>query len=130
MINRKLWTDTFTLLSGGVSLGLFALFYWWLDAAGPDARSAKARWWLTPALVYGSNAILAFALYTLLLSFQSVYRLPGAHHPANWMPGSTYTALCAKFGPSNVSLLYGLLAVLLVMSFLWPLYRKKIFLKL
>ena len=73
---------------------------------------------------------LGFALFTLLLSFQGLYRLPCAHRPANWMPGSTYTALSAELGPSNVYLLYGIFAVLLVMSFLWPLYRKKIFLKL
>ena len=130
VINRKLWTDTFAMLSGGVSLGLFALSYWWLDGAEPGAQSPRPSRWLTPALIYGSNAILGFALYSLLLSFHGLYRLHGAHQPANWLPGSIYTALSAAIGACNVSLLYGLLAVLLVMSLLWPLHRKEIFLKL
>lgn len=130
VINRKLWTDTFMLLSGGISLGVFALSYWWLDGAHPERPRSKPAPWLTPALIYGSNAILGFALYVLVLGFHGLCPLPGAHQPANWMPGSAYTALSASVGAYNASLLYGLLAVLLVMGLLWPLYRKKIFLKL
>ena len=128
VINRKLWTDSFMLLSGGVSLALFALFYLCIDSTG--AEKLRGKWWLTPALVYGSNAILGFVLYTILLGLHGLFRLPGAHAPANWLPGSTYTKLCGWIDPYNVSLLYGLLAVGLVMALLWPLYRKKIFLKL
>lgn len=82
IINRKLWTDSFTLLSGGVSLGLFAMFYLWLDGAGPGVKEVRARWWHIPALVYGSNAILGFVLYTLLLVLHGLYRIHGAHAPA------------------------------------------------
>ena len=127
VINRKLWTDSFALLSGGVSLGLFAVFYCWLDGG---LRASGGRRLLTPALVYGSNAILGFVVYSLLLSVHGLYRLPGAHRPANWLPGAAYTSLSEWINPYNVSLLYGLAAVGLVMSFLWPLYSKRIFLRL
>ena len=94
------------------------------------AKSVPEVWWLTPALVYGSNAILGFALYSILLAVHGIFRLPGAHAPANWLPLSTYTTLCDWVGPYNVSLLYGLLAVGFVMALLWPFYTRKVFLKL
>ena len=127
VINRKLWTDSFMLLSGGVSLALFALFYLWLDAS-PSGR--RAGWWRTPALVYGSNAILGFVLYTVLLVLHARYRVPDAHAPAYWLPAPTYAKFSRWINPYNLSLLYGLAAVVLVMALLWPFHRKKIFLKL
>ncbi len=129
VINRKLWTDSFALLSSGVALGLFAAFYFLLDGSH-GAGKVRARWWLTPALIYGSNPILGFVLYTLVLDLQGMYRLPGAHGPANWLPGPVYAQLCAWINPYNVSLLYGLLAVAVVMGLLLPFHHKKIFLKL
>lgn len=128
VINRKLWTGSFTLLSSGISLALFALCYLWLDRGDRGQRPAPL--WLTPALVYGSNAILGFALYTILLALHARYPLADAHVPAYWLPGAAYAALGGWIGPYNASLLYGLLAVAIVLALLWPLYRKKIFLKL
>ena len=130
VINRKLWTDSFTLLSGGVSLCSFAVLYPLLD--GVTARNNKRRgaWWLKPALVYGSNAILGFVLYSLLLVISKLTRIPGSHSPAFWLPGGAYRTLCAWIDPYNVSLLYGLLAVGVILALLWPLYQWKIFLKL
>lgn len=129
VINRKLWTDSFALLSSGISLGLFAIFYFWLDGTS-HGKERRRSWWLTPALVYGSNAILGFALYSILLAVHGISSLPGAHAPANWLPLSTYTTLCNWVGPYNVSLLYGLLASGFVMALLWPFYTRKVFLKL
>ena len=130
VINRKLWTDSFMLLSGGVSLGLFAIFYLWLDGSAASRKVGITGWWWTPALVYGTNAILGFIIYTVLLVLQGLYRVPGAHAPAYWLSATAYTKLCEWINPYNLSLLYGLAAVGLVMGLLWPLYQKKIFLKL
>ena len=130
VINRKLWTDSFTLLSSGVSLGVFALLYAWLDGTGSGLKEGRRKWWLVPALVYGSNAMLGFVVYTLVLDLHGLYRLPGAHAPAYWLPVAIYAKLCGWIDPYNVSLLYSLIAVGLVMALLWPFYHKKIFLKL
>ena len=129
-INRKLWTDSFMLLSGGVSLGFFACFYMWLDYYKTGLANGRDTWWLKPALVYGSNAILGFVFYTLLLVLQARFRVPGAHAPAYWLPAAAYTSLCRWINPFNVSLLYGLLAVAVVFGLLLPFYQRKIFLKL
>lgn len=134
VINRKIWTDSFTLLSSGVSLAIFALVYYLLDYlldVVPDpVRLPRWRGLLTPALVYGSNAILGFAIYTVLLGLQGLYRIPGAHSPANWMPGPLYASLCQAINPYNASLLYALCMTCAVCALLWPLYSKRIFLRL
>lgn len=126
-INRKLWTDSFAVLSGGVSLGLFAVCYLGLDARRGTERTTA--WWLTPALVYGSNALLGFVLYSLLLVVHGLIQFPDAHAPANWLPPSGYAWLSTSIGPDNVSLLYGLAAVGIILALLWPFHRKKIFWK-
>jgi predicted acyltransferase len=130
VINRKIWTDSFTLLSGGVSLGVFAVAYYLLDLVPESIRLSRWRPLLTPALVYGSNAILGFAIYTVLLGLQGIYRIPGAHSPANWLPGPLYAQLCQAINPYNASLLYAVCMTALVCALLWPLYRKRIFLRL
>ncbi len=129
VINRKLWTDSFTVLSGGVSLGVFALTHLWLDQGSERGKQKRGKW-LMPAMVYGSNAILGYVIYVLLLVLQGVFRLPGAHPPANWLPGRAYAALCRWINPYNTSLLYGLVAVAVVLGLLWIPYRRNIFLKL
>lgn len=129
VINRKLWTDSFTLLSGGVSLGVFALAHLWLDQGSESGERKRGKWFM-PATVYGSNAILGYVVYVLMLVFQGVFRLPGAHSPANWLPGRAYAALCRWINPYNTSLLYSLVAVAVVLGLLWIPYRRNIFLKL
>jgi predicted acyltransferase len=58
-INKKLWTSTFALFSGGVSLLVFSALYAILDIR-------RWRWWTAPALVFGTNAMLAFALSNVI----------------------------------------------------------------
>lgn len=130
VINRKIWTDSFTLLSGGISLGIFALAYWLLDVVPDAILLPRWRSLLTPALVYGSNAILGFSLYTILLGLHGRYYLPSSHGPANWLPGAAYAWLSRTIDPYNASLLYGVTMTGVVCALLWPLYRRRIFLRL
>jgi predicted acyltransferase len=106
------------------------MFYFWLDGPDTETQKIRGKWWQTPALVYRSNAILGFVIYSLVLALHLLYRMPSAHAPAYWLSGTTYAKLCQWIDPYNVSLLYGLAAVGLVMGLLWPLYKRKIFLKL
>ncbi len=52
-INKPIFTSTFSLLSTGVSLLIFTLLYAWVDGYGLHRGT-------TPALILGTNAILAF----------------------------------------------------------------------
>jgi predicted acyltransferase len=126
VINRKIWTDSFTLLSSGVSLGVFTLFYFWLDAVGVR----RWQWALTPALVYGSNAILGFVIFSILFALQPVLSLRGSVGNAHWVPGSIYGRASHLIGAYNASLVHALLFVGLVAVLLWPFYHRRIFLRL
>jgi predicted acyltransferase len=127
-INKKIWTDSFMLFSGGFSLLALALLHWLIDMRGWGIR----RWGggLTPALVFGSNAILAFALANMLNPIFGLIRFHGADGKAAAIPGLAFEAFSRFLNPWNASLAYAALFVLLNMALLWPLYYRRIFLRL
>ena len=61
-INKKIWTPSFMLLSGGFSLMGLGLLHWMLEGRLEGRNDRRWRWAVTPALVFGSNAILGFSL--------------------------------------------------------------------
>ncbi|MCK5834961.1 MAG: DUF5009 domain-containing protein [Lentisphaeria bacterium] len=105
-INKEIWTTTFNLLSGGLSLLLLALFYLVIDVW-------KVRGSL-PLRVVGMNAI-------------TIYMLSGFipfSHPSHFFFGGI-ASLCGNFQP--VVIVAGVL--LLEWLLVYFLYKKKIFLK-
>jgi len=135
-INKRIWTSTFALLSGGVSLLSFALLYWILDVRSTGARTTDLRSrprWMEPAItfasIFGTNAILAFVLSSIITASLDAIHLHtfGAaislHHAAHqylfapWLP------------PRLGSLAYAVAIVALNAALLYPLYRKRIFLR-
>ena len=153
-INKRIWTSTFALLSGGVSLLSFALLYWILDvrlahagARDPRVRNALGRCsdkravhvpkWLQPAttfaLIFGTNAILAFVLSSIITA--SPRRHPRSPVPSRGRDISLHAAahqyLFAPWLPPRLgSLAYALAIVALNAALLYPLYRKRIFLRI
>lgn len=122
VINKRIWTSTFTLFSGGVSLLVFALCYAVVDLW-------RSRWWTAPALIFGTNAILAFALSNVITTLTdriSVHSADGnALNLHSW--GNQFFA--AWMAPIHASLAYAIFIVLLNMALIYPLYRKRIFLR-
>jgi predicted acyltransferase len=57
--NKPSFTSTFSLLSTGVSLVVFGLLYALVDGYG-------LRRGITPALILGTNAILAFVVSSII----------------------------------------------------------------
>ena len=122
-INKRIWTSTFALLSSGASLCALALVYWLVDIR-------RSRWWTTPALIFGTNAILAFVLSTIITTLTDRIHLHTSGslltlHQAGyaWLSSARWLA------PRNASLAYALVIVLLNTALLYPLYRKRIFLR-
>ena len=124
-INKNLWTSSFVLMSSGFALMLFALLHWILDTRGWRGR------WTVPFLVFGMNAIAGFLadalVYGPAYSFHA--HLPNGKN-VMWLEWADYHLLRLGMNPYNTSLLYSLLAVAFGWLLLWPLYRKKIFVKL
>jgi predicted acyltransferase len=122
-INKKLWTSTFALFSGGVSLLAFSVLYSILD-------SKRWRWWAPPALVFGTNAILAYAISNVIttLTDRIPWDLPDGSELTLHEWGYRY-GFATWLSPIHASLAYAITIVLLNLAILYPLYRKRIFLR-
>ena len=122
-INKKIWTSTFTLESGGVSLVAFALFYWIVDVK-------RWRWWTPPALGLGTNAILAFILSTVITTLSDRIHITDANGAPLTLHKWLYQHWFASWMvPLHASLAYAIMIVLLNIAIVWPLYRRRIFLR-
>jgi predicted acyltransferase len=121
-INKKIWTDSFVLFSGGFSLLALALLHWMIDLWGWKRG-------LTPALVFGSNAILAFALANMINPIFGLVKLSWNGEKST-IPAIVDGAFSHVLNPWNASLAYALLFVALNGLIVWPLYRRRIFLRL
>ncbi len=119
-INKKIWTSSFALLSGGVSLAGFSFYYWVVDGMQWKA-------WTPPALIFGTNAILAFVLSGVITTLSDRIHVTtegGRLSLHEW----GYTHLFATWlAPVNASLAYAIAIVLLNLALLYPLYRRRIF---
>ncbi|MFT4112128.1 acyltransferase family protein [Silvibacterium sp.] len=127
-INKKLWTSSYVLFAGGLSLALLTISMLVVELRrGKDDAANRKPGWLMPFLVFGSNSIFAYVLSELLAG--AIYNLP-------LRPGVTITAipyravLNAIGNPAFVSLLYSLAFVLVCWIPTYILYRRRIFLKI
>jgi predicted acyltransferase len=117
-LNKRIWTSTFALLSTGVSVAVFAALYAVIDVGG-------FRRGLLPAKVLGTNAILAFTLSTIITSLLDRIHLHGLtlHE---WL----YQNLFASWlSPYPSSLAYAIVIVLLNILLLYPLYQRRLFVR-
>lgn len=120
VINKRIWTSSFALLSSGFSaLTLAALLV--------ILRSRIVEIGATPFRILGANAILAFIVSTLI---GRLYGLPfGADRvtPQGWLNG---VALGLVGEPNLASLLCAVLVCSLVVLLIWPLHRRAIHFRL
>ncbi len=129
-INKQLWTSSFVLFSGGLSLLLLALSIGLVDiccaAESVPKRSHSSRFF-TPLLVFGTNAIAAYVFSELLSStFSSIHFRSGVN-----LEQILYRAILRVAPPAAfASLLYSLGFVAVCWIFTWLLYRRRIFIKI
>jgi predicted acyltransferase len=128
-VNKKLWTSSYVLVAGGLSLLLLALSIWIVDLRSKRAADAPAKpsTWLRPLLVFGTNAIFAYVLSELLASALDNIHLRPGHDLQQWF----YRGILHTIpDPSFASLLYSLVFVAVCWLPTYLLYRNKIFLKI
>jgi predicted acyltransferase len=123
-INKKLWTSTFVLFTAGFAMVLLALCYWLIDVK-------RWRRWTPPLLVFGTNALAIFVLSDIIAILSTRFR----HQLADGRLITWHSLFYNKFfvpyaNPYNASLLFAVFFVLLCLALMWPLYRKRIFIKL
>jgi predicted acyltransferase len=116
-INKKLWTDSFTLFMAGLDFMMFAGFLWLVDGLG-WRRVVK------PLVIMGSNAIVIYLASEFLDEALDWVRWTGAGGKTSlraWIYGNFFAGLG---GPYNASLLYAIVYVLVLYLFAWSLYRR------
>lgn len=134
-INKKLWTSSYVLMAAGCSLLGLALCYWILDVLRLQHRSRLARIAIWPWIVFGTNAITAYAisevavelLGNLRISDASAANPSGKVNALAWVYHHIFMAGGAS--TPNTSLAFALTYVLACFIPVWLLWRKQIFLR-
>jgi predicted acyltransferase len=116
-INKKLWTDSFTLFMAGLDFVMFAGLLWLVDGLG-WRRAVK------PLVIMGSNAIVIYLASEFLDEGLGWIRWTGAAGKVSlrgWIYGHVFAGLG---GPYNASMIYAIAYVLVLYLFAWFLYRR------
>jgi len=126
-INKKLWTSSYVLFAGGLSLLLLALSVWLVDMTSEQEGKPRKPWFFTPLLVFGTNAIAAYVLSELLAAGISSIRLDSGLNVSQ----AIYRFIAGIVpDPAFASLLYSLGFVAVCWIVIYVLYRRKIFIKI
>ena len=122
-LNKQIYTPSFACWSAGLSLLCLALFFLLLDVL-------RIRRGWTLFLIFGTNAIFAYALSQLLIALFEIPRFPIAGQALSLSMALDRTFLATSLSPRAASLAVALFVVLLNAALVYPLYRKRIFLRL
>jgi predicted acyltransferase len=109
-IIKNLWTSSFVLYAGGWSLILLSLFYLVIDVW-------KFKKWAFPFVVIGLNSITIYMLNSGIINFEQMGKY-------------FFGGLASLFAERTQPVIMAFGAVLCMWTFLYILYRNKIFLKI
>jgi len=112
-INKKLWTDSFTIFMAGLDFVLLAAFVWIVDHLGYQ-RFVK------PFVIMGMNAI---TLYMISEFGAELLDMANLH-------GKIYNFFLSMASPVNASLLYSVAFMLSIYVIGYVMYRRRWFLKI
>jgi predicted acyltransferase len=130
-INKKLWTSSYVLFAGGLSLSLLALSLFIVDLPREKATKRTANrdhdGLLKPFFIFGTNAIVAYVFSELLAA--ALFSIP-VHPGVNLAQSIFRSILHAVPNVPFASLLYALAFVVVCWLFVAALYRRKIFIKI
>ena len=104
-IIKRLWTPSYVFVAGGYSIMLFGFFIWTIDVM-------EWKWWIAPFLWIGSNSI-------------AVYFFDMVVNPMAWgeilLKGDAMTP--------GVQVVLSLTSLILSITFVYVLYKKRIFIR-
>lgn len=122
-INKKIWTSSYVVFTGGWALLCLGFCYYVIDVQG-------WRRWATPFLVFGTNAITAFFASGLLARIIGMIRWKVQDGTETNLKAFTFDALHRLVvHPYWASHLWALGFVVLWFLLLLPLYRRRIFIR-
>jgi predicted acyltransferase len=122
-INKKLWTDSFSLFMAGLDFVLLAMFLWMVDGLG-------YRKIVRPLVIMGMNAITVYLASELLDEvFDSIHVTAGGQviNLHQWI----YRTVFAPFAsPMNASLLFAIAYTLVMYALAYAMYRRGWFVRI
>lgn len=121
-LNKQIFTPSFALWSAGLSLIAFAALFWLIDIL------RFRRGW-TLALILGTNAIFAFCLSQIITSLFNLISVKSEGDQPLYMVLAAHL-FATRLPPRPASLAWAVLIVLLNVALIYPLYRKRIFLRI
>jgi predicted acyltransferase len=125
-INKKLWTSSYVLLAGGLSMLIFTLCYYVVDVLG------KKNWGQF-FKVFGTNAILAYLISEFLILFlnEFIHINEAKDIVLNGQEIIFRYGFALWFGDADfASLLFALAYMFVCWLMVYAFYRKNIFLKI
>ncbi|MGM0666018.1 MAG: acyltransferase family protein [Bacteroidota bacterium] len=119
-INKPLWTSSYVLYTGGLSMIILAFLFLIIDVL-------KLKGWTGFFRHFGMNALFIYIVASLWTKLMLIIKVGEEGRSLySWI----YNSLCVPLlGNMNGSLLFALLQVFLMWVLVYILYRKKIFIK-
>jgi predicted acyltransferase len=122
-INKSLWTSSYVLFTGGLSLQFLAFCYWLIDIK-------NYRAWAKPFEVFGVNAIALFVGTGIMAKLMGIIKIPVADGSRPALKTWLFTHVFVSWAsPKIASLAFAIAFILLWLGLMWILYRRKIFIK-
>jgi predicted acyltransferase len=122
-INKPIWTSSYVLFTSGFACHFLALCYWLIDVKG-------YRRWAHPFVIYGTNAIAAFFLSSLMARGMNLVRWETAAGETialkTWLFQNFFLSWAS---PINASLAFALTYVLFWLGIMALFYRRGLFIK-
>lgn len=123
-INKQLWTVSYTVLTGGLACLTLAGCAWALDMRGWQRGTE-------PAIVFGSNALVAFVGSGLMARILVLWRIPDGHGGTVAARTWLYRDLCLPWlGPENGSLAFAVAMVVMWWAILRELKKRRILIRI
>jgi predicted acyltransferase len=122
-INKKIWTSSYVLYMGGISLLFLGVIYWIVDVLDYKA-------WTKPFVIYGMNPLFAYVLSGLIVKTAINIRWEtgdGSTTLWSWIYQAGFEPLFSS--PYNSALAFAIANVLICYLAVWALYRSRIFIK-
>jgi predicted acyltransferase len=124
-LNKKLWTSSFVLYAGGLSLLVFCLTIWLVDVKGRAGFLSFFR-------VFGLNPLLAYVASEMLVVILFTFKLTGPDGAGQfaypWLYARTTAALAGDTAVGSFLFALGYMLVIWLMT--WVFYKRGIFLKI
>ncbi len=127
-INKLLWSSSYVVFTAGFALEMLGVCYWLVDIKG-------YKTWSQPFLVFGTNAITAFFLSTLVALILDLVVVsvagPAGEPLRTSLKDYVYNAVFAPLASSyNASMFFAVVYVLIWYAVMLVFYKKKIFIRI